>query len=638
MHIPPWLWFSTIATTAATVATAAFGVALRLALGPVGLIVSTIGLLVAGGIALWKNWDEGREAIQRLWTTVKPIVDLVVDAIQERLGPAIKIVSGLLTGDFSKAWTGIKELVFAQARSIIQIWNNTLGRLPGIAQVDLAKVEAAFLGVAEAAYDTGHAMQSTGEAAVEATAAVSDVGEAATDATPPITATGDAAADAAGEVETYADRLQKAREELEQAREEAAEAVLIQTDLALSYGDMARYAGEAALSVAELEAKLDAEAKAADKAAQATARAADAARKLRAEIRKSNEEFRVKQNEQQGLTEADLIVAQSEFNQLRGRQLADLLAEAEELGVDPVRVIAQQRNIEQAQADEEAVVADEKVSATTELSDTIAAQTEELGRSKLEQALMGDSSKELELAQLRLAWAVEDNEDATADYNSALNHSQMLMSDSKTSAEQLATANDALTSSYRRVVEAQNAFRTAQANVRRAGGGGSGSGVSGGGGGGSGSSVRDGIATFVETTTDAAGWTLSRTTTDDFDGNRRTTVTGTRSDGSTFQTDDETFESAEQSNRGMALGGIVRSRPGGMRVTVAEGGQDEAIVPLSEFPRLLTESLRFERAGFGAVQPTPISIENRISLTLGRQQFEDLMLETRESLRLQRRW
>ena len=276
--------------------------------------------------------------------------------------------------------------------------------------------------------------------------------------------------------------------------------------------------------------------------------------------------------------------------------------------------------------------------ATTELSDTIAAQTEELERSKLEQALMGDSSKELELAQLRLAWAVEDNEDATADYNSALNHSQMLMSDSKTSAEQLATANDALTSSYRRVVEAQNAFRTAQANVRRAGGGGSGSGVSGGGGGGSGSSVRDGIATFVETTTDAAGWTLSRTTTDDFDGNRRTTVTGTRSDGSTFQTDDETFESAEQSNRGMALGGIVRSRPGGMRVTVAEGGQDEAIVPLSEFPHLLTESLRFERAGFGAVQPTPISIENRISLTLGRQQFEDLMLETRESLRLQRRW
>ena len=161
------------------------------------------------------------------------------------------------------------------------------------------------------------------------------VATATTDATLPITAMGDAVEDTGKKVETYNDRLLEAREELIKTREESDEAARVNTDLALSFGSLEEATGEVPPTLDELTAALEREAEAAEKAEEA-------ARNLRIEIRKSNEEFLANLNQQQGITAADLLVAQSQFNQLSGQELADLLAEAEELGIDPVRLLAQQ--------------------------------------------------------------------------------------------------------------------------------------------------------------------------------------------------------------------------------------------------------------------------------------------------------
>ena len=80
----------------------------------------------------------------------------------EQIKGVILIVSGVLTGDFSKAWEGVKLVAIGTLRRIAAVYNNTLGRIPKFAKIDMDKVEEALLGVDEAAEDTGEALTDTG--------------------------------------------------------------------------------------------------------------------------------------------------------------------------------------------------------------------------------------------------------------------------------------------------------------------------------------------------------------------------------------------------------------------------------------------------------------------------------------------
>ena len=71
-----------VANIKAAFTTGALGTAMRIALGPVGLAITAIGLLVAAGVALWKNWDTVSRWVRKVWSeTVGPVIERVINQI-----------------------------------------------------------------------------------------------------------------------------------------------------------------------------------------------------------------------------------------------------------------------------------------------------------------------------------------------------------------------------------------------------------------------------------------------------------------------------------------------------------------------------------------------------------------------------
>lgn len=72
---------------AATVATHGFNTALRL--NPIGLVVTGIALLVAGGVALYRNWDTVKLKASELWATTKEKFAGIKQDVSNFVQPAI---------------------------------------------------------------------------------------------------------------------------------------------------------------------------------------------------------------------------------------------------------------------------------------------------------------------------------------------------------------------------------------------------------------------------------------------------------------------------------------------------------------------------------------------------------------------
>ena len=74
-------------TFASTVATHGFNAALRA--NPIGLVVTGIGLLVAGGVALYQNWDTVKLKAGELWATTKEKFAGIKQSVSDFVQPAI---------------------------------------------------------------------------------------------------------------------------------------------------------------------------------------------------------------------------------------------------------------------------------------------------------------------------------------------------------------------------------------------------------------------------------------------------------------------------------------------------------------------------------------------------------------------
>lgn len=81
---------ATVATGAASIATRAFGAAVRFALGPIGIIITVVGLLAAGIVWLYKNNETARKVIDTAWKYIKIAIKAVGDWIVGTLWPSLK--------------------------------------------------------------------------------------------------------------------------------------------------------------------------------------------------------------------------------------------------------------------------------------------------------------------------------------------------------------------------------------------------------------------------------------------------------------------------------------------------------------------------------------------------------------------
>jgi phage-related protein len=146
--------------------TSAFGVALAFVTSPITLIIVGIGLLVAAGYLLWKNWDlisakagdtwnwisselgKAGEKIKETFAGIsraintkieeaKNYIQRNVEGIQQVFGGMVKIVTSLLSGDFNGAIDGAKQVILGLGKiDLYQIGVNMIqGMINGISSM-----------------------------------------------------------------------------------------------------------------------------------------------------------------------------------------------------------------------------------------------------------------------------------------------------------------------------------------------------------------------------------------------------------------------------------------------------------------------------------------------------------------------
>jgi len=151
----------TTVTKGMTVAQIALNVATRA--NPFGIVATVIGLVVAAGIALWKNWDKVKLKAQELWASVLSVwgniktfimntvtsvgtwlnsfplgqqflatVRSVVDNVKQTFSGIINFFTSIFKGDWDGAWTAIVQSFSGIFGSI-----STVAKAPLNAVIDL---------------------------------------------------------------------------------------------------------------------------------------------------------------------------------------------------------------------------------------------------------------------------------------------------------------------------------------------------------------------------------------------------------------------------------------------------------------------------------------------------------------------
>lgn len=98
---------TTIATTLATGASSAFGAVMAFITSPITAVIAVIGLLVAAGVALYKNWDEVKAVATELWNGIKNVFNKIKDTISNTMEKSANVVKSAIDkikGFFNFKW------------------------------------------------------------------------------------------------------------------------------------------------------------------------------------------------------------------------------------------------------------------------------------------------------------------------------------------------------------------------------------------------------------------------------------------------------------------------------------------------------------------------------------------------------
>lgn len=114
----------------ATTATTAFGAALAFITSPIGIVTLALGLLVAGGIALYNNWDFVRGKAIEIWGFISGFVSEKLNAMGIDTTSFSSVVNGvfsnlfgIMTRPFSDAYNFIMGVADRIKNSINNIFN-----------------------------------------------------------------------------------------------------------------------------------------------------------------------------------------------------------------------------------------------------------------------------------------------------------------------------------------------------------------------------------------------------------------------------------------------------------------------------------------------------------------------------------
>lgn len=129
-----------IVAAIASAATTALGVAVRFLLGPIGLAITAIGLLVAAGIYLYKNWDEVKAFASKTWGQIKTAVSNAVKDI----GREFKRFGSEAKKDFQEAWAAIKRGTSTAWNAIKAEFVNSFNNMKRTVSSNWASIKSTF--------------------------------------------------------------------------------------------------------------------------------------------------------------------------------------------------------------------------------------------------------------------------------------------------------------------------------------------------------------------------------------------------------------------------------------------------------------------------------------------------------------
>ncbi len=145
------------ACKAAAIAQKALSAAISFMSSPIGIAVAAIAGLIAIGVLLYKNWDKVKAKCSELWAAfaekfpgmanvVKGAIGNImpiINGLKKVLGGIIDFVAGVFTGNWSRAWSGIKNifagaweslkgLAKAPLNGVISLVNRAIGALNNV--------------------------------------------------------------------------------------------------------------------------------------------------------------------------------------------------------------------------------------------------------------------------------------------------------------------------------------------------------------------------------------------------------------------------------------------------------------------------------------------------------------------------
>lgn len=152
----------TVATWLATAATTALGVAVRLATGPIGIIITVIGVLTAAVIYAYKHNETFRKIVDATWKAVKIAIKATIDWFVNTAWPLLKRTIDALVAEFrffldiaKTIWGAVRAYIKIQVDIVMKVFNGLknfiMVTLPAAFRAGVAAIKAAWALVQAAA-------------------------------------------------------------------------------------------------------------------------------------------------------------------------------------------------------------------------------------------------------------------------------------------------------------------------------------------------------------------------------------------------------------------------------------------------------------------------------------------------------